>query len=208
MSYINILQKQCNRFDNRRFFSNVFPKKTEQFLKEVKRKFCELRISSKSNCNSGDFFRSIFTFTNLLFKRLIWRSPTMLSIPKTVEIDARRNENEGNRLQVACRRCGWRFRNNRLVINHLQFFNAAPMDDEVGWPPSLAAVNEVEKSLWRWWCSNRAAVLLEKLTWKSSNWVSVTRKWCSVVKICLFYLKDQIAKITFKKSLSWSKNGW
>ena len=56
----------------------------------------------------------------------------MLSIPKTVEIDARRNENEENRLQVACRQCGRRFRNNRLVINHFQFFNPASMDDEVG----------------------------------------------------------------------------
>ena len=56
----------------------------------------------------------------------------MLSIPKTVEIDSRGNENEENRSQVACRQCGRRFRNNRLVINHFQFFNPASMDDEVG----------------------------------------------------------------------------
>ena len=37
--------------------------KTEKVVKKVKIEFCELRISSKSSCTSGDFFRSIFTFT-------------------------------------------------------------------------------------------------------------------------------------------------
>ena len=73
-------------FWNRYLFLTPFPKKkTEKVVKEVKRKFCELRISSKSSCNKGDFFRSIFSFTILLFKNL--RPPTMLSIQKTVEMD-------------------------------------------------------------------------------------------------------------------------
>ena len=55
--------------------------------KEVKRKLCERRISRKSGCNSGDFFKSTFTFTTVLFNNIIWISPIMLSIPKTAEMD-------------------------------------------------------------------------------------------------------------------------
>ena len=50
-------------------------------------------------------------------------------------------------LQVACRQCGRRFRNNRGIINRLQFCNPAPMDDEVDRPPPLAAVNEADNQL-------------------------------------------------------------
>ena len=55
--------------------------------KEVKEKLCELSISSESGCNSGGFFRSTFTFTIVLFKYVIWISPTMLSIPKTMKME-------------------------------------------------------------------------------------------------------------------------
>ena len=61
--------------------------------------------------------------------------------------NGRRNENQENQLQVACRQCSRRFRNNRGVINHLRFCNAAPMDNEVGRPPPSAAVNEVDNNL-------------------------------------------------------------
>ena len=48
--------------------------------------------------------------------------------------NGRRNKNQENRLQVACKQCGRRFRNNRGDINHLRFCNPGPMDDEVGRP--------------------------------------------------------------------------
>ena len=46
--------------------------------------------------------------------------------------NGRKKENQENQLQIACRQCGRRFRNNRVVINHLRFCNPAPIDDEVG----------------------------------------------------------------------------
>ena len=61
--------------------------------------------------------------------------------------NGRRNENQENQLQVACRQCGRRFRNNRGVINHLRFCNPTPTDDEVGRPPPLLAVNGVHNIL-------------------------------------------------------------
>ena len=61
--------------------------------------------------------------------------------------NGRRNENQENQLLIACRQCGRRFRNNIVVINHLRFYNPAPMEDEVGKPPPLAAVNEVDNNL-------------------------------------------------------------
>ena len=77
---------------------------------------------------------------------MILRSVTMLSIPKTVEIDEEM-KNQENQLPVACRQGGWRSCNNRVVINHLQFCNPTSTDDEVGRPPPLAAVNEVDNNL-------------------------------------------------------------
>ena len=75
---------RCIGFGITGFFLTSLHQKTEKVVKEVKRNFCELRILSKSSCNSGDFLRSILTFTILLFKNVTWRSLTMLSIPKTV----------------------------------------------------------------------------------------------------------------------------
>ena len=46
--------------------------------------------------------------------------------------NVQRNENQENQLHVACKQCGRRFRNNRGVINHLQFCNPTPMDNEAG----------------------------------------------------------------------------
>ena len=57
--------------------------------------------------------------------------------------NVRRNENQENQLQVACRQCGRRFRNNRGVLNHLRFCNLTPMDDEAG----VFAVNIVGNNL-------------------------------------------------------------
>ena len=89
--------------DSLKVFSDVFPQKTEKGVKEVKGKFCELRISSKSSCNSGDFFRSIFTFAILVIKNLIWRLPTMLSIPETVEMDEEVKTKKINRKFLAAK---------------------------------------------------------------------------------------------------------
>ena len=66
----------------------------------------------------------------------------MQSISKRTKKRKTRNE-----LQVACKHCGRRFRNNRGVTNHLRFCNLSPMKDEVGRPPPLAAVNEVDNNL-------------------------------------------------------------
>ena len=61
--------------------------------------------------------------------------------------NGRRNENQENHLQVACRQRSRRLRINRGVINHLRFCNPAPMDDEVGRPPPLASVTKVYNNL-------------------------------------------------------------
>ena len=58
--------------------------------------------------------------------------------------NVRRNKNQENQLQVACRQCGRRFCN---FINHLWFCNPTPMDDEASRPPPLLAVNRVGNNL-------------------------------------------------------------
>ena len=59
----------------------------------------------------------------------------------------KRNENQENQSQVACRKCNRRFHNNRGVINHLWFCNTAPLDDKVGRPPPLAAKSDAVANL-------------------------------------------------------------
>ena len=62
--------------------------------------------------------------------------------PKNGAGNGRRNRNQENQLQVACRQCSRRFHNSRGLIIHLRFCNPILVDEGVGRPPPLAAVNE------------------------------------------------------------------
>ena len=79
----------CNGFGNRRFFLTFSFLKSYNWkgCKRSKKKVLWAKDIKKIKCNSGDFFRSILTFTILLFKNLILKAPTMLSIPKTRHIN-------------------------------------------------------------------------------------------------------------------------
>ena len=87
----------------------------------------------------------------------------------------------------------------------MQFYNPAPMDDEVGRPPPLAAVNDVDNNL------NGAddVVAEQQFFWGIIPGNQANKEltecyekvMCSGVKICLCYLKDQEAKIKLRKLL-------
>ena len=132
----------------------------------------------------------------------MWRSPTMQSILKTVEMDEETETKKINYKLVifACRQCGRRFRNDRGNINHSRFCSPTPVDDEVCRP--LAAVNKVDYNL------NGAdkAISEQQFFWGNTpgnqtiaSSKSVMRKLCSGVKM-LCYLKYQVT-ITLKKFL-------
>ena len=69
----------------------------------------------------------------------------MLTIPKTVEMDEVTKTKKINCKFLAGNAV--EHDNNTGVINHLRFCNPAPMDDEVGRPPPLAAVNGVDNNI-------------------------------------------------------------
>ena len=125
--------------------------------------------------------------------------------------NGQRNKNQENQLQVAWRQCVTRFCNNRGVVNQLWFCNTAQLN-EVGSPPPLVAVSEVDNNF----NGTDDAVAKQQFFWgnkpgnqlfNSSSWKSVMRILCSGIKICLCYLKHQVAKIAQTKSLGWTMIG-